>query len=697
MNYRKLVVSIWLMILCVGYVLQSQPVRIYLSPHGDDRANGTSEAPLATLLAARNKIRQLKTGGKGQDTVFVIVRDGTYVLQQPFVLEPEDSGTEQAPVIYCAEPGAFPLFTGGIGIGGFREDSLGRWVTVVPEVLRWGWRFEQLYVNGRRADRAFSPDTGYFRMSGVTEQVWMKGDGRAPQKAQQVISVSGSIVAMLSGLSPEELQDVVITVYHKWDITKRHPTGITDNNEIITSGAGMKPWNRWGAGQRFRLENFPGALTRPGEWFLDRKGTLIYIPRKGDNINESNVVAPVISRFLIIRGDKGSGKSVQHVYFRGLRFMFSSGFLPSAGFEPAQAAATIDASVMVDHARDVRFVNCTFRHTGNYGIWFREDCQHCRVEHCYLNDLGAGGVRIGTMKIPEDTAKLTGRITLENNIIQSGGFDYPPAVGVWIGQSSDNNIVHNDIGDFRYTGVSVGWVWGYTFSPAKRNRIEFNHIHHIGWGVLSDLGGVYTLGESQGTTVSNNVIDHIYSYGYGGWGLYTDEGSTGIKMENNLVYKTKTGGFHQHYGKNNILKNNIFAFGLEQQLQCTRVEDHRSFTFTNNIVLLDREKIFAGPWDKINIVMDRNLYWRQTGKKIDFPGGSLGAWKKLGHGQNTLVANPHFNDPYAGDFRITDQKNVRKIGFVPFDYTRAGVYGSDEWREKAKLPDVLLKQFDRLF
>jgi hypothetical protein len=48
---------------------------------------------------------------------------------------------------------------------------------------------------------------------------------------------------------------------------------------------------------------------------------------------------------------------------------------------------------MADGARKIALENCAIEHIGTYAIWFRHACSECRVVHCLLQDLGAGGVR----------------------------------------------------------------------------------------------------------------------------------------------------------------------------------------------------------------------------------------------------------------------------------------------------------------
>ncbi|EAR00018.1 right-handed parallel beta-helix repeat-containing protein [Maribacter sp. HTCC2170] len=670
--------------------------RLYVSPLGNDLNPGTSELPLASLTGARNVIREYKKKNVQSVSFVVTIADGIYTMKEPFVLTHEDGGTSEHPILYKAERGASPIFSGGKKIGGFTIKENGVWETTIPESKYYKWRFDQLYVNNKRAVLARTPNIGFLKIGGVAENIWERGTGRTPEKAQQILTFDKDDFESIQRLSDDDLELIRFRTYHKWDFTIRHIDKIDkDSLALFTSGEGMKPWNPLKKDGRIVFENYESALDSAGEWFLNNEGILSYIPLPGQTPENTEVIAPVLENLISIKGDIANNKFVTHIKFEGLAFKHSHYRLPRTGFEPNQAATEIPSSVMLVGAKNIAFSNCEISHTGQHAIWFGKGCSNSLLSQCYINNIGGGGIYLGDVA-PLEGVEHTHHIKLDNNIIHSGGQEFPPAVGIWVGHSSENEITHNDIGNFYYTGISVGWIWGYKPSFAKRNKITYNNIHHIGWDLLSDMAAVYTLGKSEETVVSNNVIHHVHAYSYGGWGLYPDEGSSDIVMENNLVYSTKTGGFHQHYGKNNTIRNNIFAYSKMYQAQCTRVEEHRSFNFSNNIIVFDKGVVLNGAWNKIDIYMDSNLYWNTGGNTYDFNGKSFKEWQKSGNDINSIIKNPNFKDAPNFDFRLRNNKSIRKINFRPFDFSKAGVYGGIEWIGKSKLPKHITEDFDKV-
>lgn len=680
--------------------------RIYVSPNGNDANTGSIHEPLASFEGAKNKIRVLRMNKQITDTIFVEVQSGTYPIAHAIAFTKEDSGTEQAPMVFRGDSKNRPIVSGGKEVTRFEEVSPNLWRAFIPEVADYGFYFEQLYVNGERRFRAQTPNRDAFLQPKRIEEVRMDKNGvlNISTFGTQRFVVDADALSILNDIEESEWNDVQLVGHLKWGFIRKPIQFVCAGDSSIYFTGGLMPtYNELNSRSRYVVENYKKALDQAGEWFLQRDGYLYYMPLPGETIQNAQCVYPVSDKFVTIMGEKN--KKVSNIHFRNIRFEHAAYRTPYTGYEPRQAAATVDATVMVSQADHVEFTNCDIAHTGLHAIWFMEGCANSKLEHSHLYDLGCGGVKIGGYSeeslIPDqDGLANTHHITIHNNIIQHGGKVNAEGIGVTLFRASDNTVTHNDIADFKYSGVSVGWVWGYTPSPSKRNTIDFNHIHHLGWGQLCDMGGVYTLGASEGTTVSNNVIHHVHSFDYGGWGLYTDEGSAGITMENNLVYTCKNSAFHQHYGKENIIRNNIFALNLHSQMQLTRVEDHLSFSFTNNIIYYDQGLLYMDmgreAWLKAQTVIDKNCFWNTTAQKLDFQGFSFSEWKKLGKDKHSIIADPLFIDPMNFDFRFKSTKTAKQIGFKPFDYSRAGVYGNQEWKEKAVLSKELEDQFDTI-
>ncbi|MBI1318132.1 MAG: right-handed parallel beta-helix repeat-containing protein [Candidatus Hydrogenedens sp.] len=659
----------------------------YVSPTGNDAWSGTlpdpaadgSDGPWQTLGGARDNLRALRTSGAMERRVLLNLRAGEYVLTEPLQLGVADSGKPGAPVVWRSAPGEQAVLSGGVVVSNW-DVTEGVWVAdISAHADAETGAPSALWINGERRTPARTPNEGYFLADGKADPA-LRVDMTAGR------SYDNHAFAYTEGFEQwPDIDEALVSVYHAWEVSYHRIADLnTDQKTVQFVNDAHWPFGQWGREQRYYIENVRAALDQPGEWYVNRaEGKLYYLPMPGETPENTTAIIPAAMQLLLVDGDPDTGTYAEFLQFERLAFRFTDWPIGAKGHSDAQAAHSVPAAVQWKFTRYSAMTDCEIAHTGGYAFWLDAGCQQNRIQRNNWHDLGAGGVRVGGNTKPVGTMSaadvVASRNTIDNNWIHDGGKIYQAGVGVWIGHANYITLSHNEIADFYYSGVSNGWVWGYGDNPTHHNIIEFNHIHHLGKRVLSDMGGVYNLGIQPGTIVRNNSIHDVYSFQYGGWGLYTDEGSTEILLENNIVYNTTNGGFHQHYGENNRVRNNIFAFSDNEQIAFTRVEEHRSLVFERNIVVGRNGRITPENWNKADIWSDYNVYWDVEGNDMQFGKQTLGQCMAQGRELNSVVADPMFTDLAAEDFSLQPDSPALALGFEPIDESRIGLYGDPAW------------------
>ena len=194
----------------------------------------------------------------------------------------------------------------------------------------------------------------------------------------------------------------------------------------------------------------------------------------------------------------------------------------------------------------------------------------------------------------------------------------------------------------------------------------------MGHGLLSDLGGIYVLGVQPGTVVCGNLIHHVESADYGGWGIYLDEGSSHVVVENNIVHSVSSESFHQHYGRENILRNNIFALGRKGQVSLTRGEEHNSLTLERNVLISDGQPMIGG---RRSLISDLNLFYDVSVQPRfiwNNDAATFAQMQQSGYDLHSLVADPHCHDISGLDFTLEADSPALALGFRLIDMSDVG-------------------------
>ncbi|MBQ7115706.1 MAG: right-handed parallel beta-helix repeat-containing protein [Clostridia bacterium] len=657
---------------------------LIVSPNGDDKADGTLEAPLKTLNGAKEKLKasDIPEGKK----VTVWFREGTYTFFDTVAFDENDKDN----VLYRSYPNEEVIFSGSKQIkGNWKETELNgvkAFVTDMPVESEDDY-FRSLFKDGKRLNRSSYPKEEQLKVKDpkLDEAIAPEVD---PDFFTHSVAFYADTKDILEFSNPE---DIDIRLMHFWcdELMPVHSidkeTGRIETRKPSSMTIRVE--------DNFIFENVKEALSLPGEWYLDRaEEKLYYIPEENDTVKNTVLYAGVTEQLITI--NKAKSISFQGINFEktdwdhtGKDYGFYGKAFPEdhplyknieySGVHP-QAAFEVPASVYITESTEINFTDCNFENISYTAVKFDKASKDCNITSCLFNEIGGNAIFInGDFVVPATTEN----INVTDTHISNYGRIFNNAIGILLTHAIDCDLTHNEIHDGWYTGISVGWNWGYTDNPTNDINISNNLIYNIGNGWLSDMGAIYTLGIQPDTVISENVIYNVGCdegrYGYGGWGIYLDEGSSEILVEKNLVYDCSSQTFHQHYGKDNMIRNNIFAFGGEGQFRITRNEDHNSLFLYNNILIGDDSVMY---WNTISMDWfkdDNNLYWDyNTFGKTVFSGNSTSifdsenilAMEGRGYYNNAILADPLFKDAQNRDFTLAENSPAFDGGFEPWEY-----------------------------
>lgn len=648
--------------------------KLFVSKDGNDAWSGKllapnpdkTDGPFATLEGARNAVRDLKVYNKLSSPVTVYIRGGKYNLKRPFVLEAKDSGTKECPIIYSALADEEVIITGSKRVSGswktYRDNIM---VCTIKDTQFEGLNFRQLFVNGERQIRARTPNEGFYHVNEI-----IPGE----QSNSSFKYRKGDLKRW------RNLTDVELIIFHSWDESRINIADINEEKNVVhLEYASHYPFDRWsghydGVLARYFVENVLEGLDSPGEWYFDRHSReLYYWPKAGENIHDLEITIPVINQLLLFQGDTLSGTPVSYISFSGITFAESD---CPAGWEGRWGDQVSPAGITFSFASNCRLDKCTVTNTGTYGIEILNGSKYNTIDKTEVSYTGSGGIRID-----KDPSM---RNTISNNHVHHCGIIYPSGVGICVGITSQNVISHNHVHDIGYCGLTC---------RGAANTVEFNHVHHV-MQRMCDGGGIYMYGEySDGTVVRNNVFHDIIPYAYFGWGIYLDERSEYVTVQNNIVYRTQSGNTMMHGGRNNIWINNTFVDATKYQIFWNPLRNTASKNiYVNNIFYYTDPNTYlihiAGQWyDDIILKSDYNLFYCAGGgpMKIDnmrserfrtgkvlFEVKTFEDWRRKGFDFNSIVADPLFVDSGNDNYTLREDSPMFELGFQQIDISTVG-------------------------
>jgi hypothetical protein len=539
--------------------------------NGSDNNDGLSkESAFKTIQKAQGYARTL-TNRTGD--VVIEIADGNYKINETLEFTISDSSPNGFATILKGTTQGKTIISSGIELKNWKKsiEKPGAWETNIPTLPENMNSIRDLYVGNKRAVAA--------RNKGIVTEHWDKADDSDLELIPEGYIASGSKANLYEFKNHEDIEFVYLVgwtnVVVPVEKIEKHPSGslITMksgpfNDAVNKVGVNIKDPNY--------IQNVFEYLDEENEWYYDRsEGKIFYIPEGNQNPNDLEIALPVLEKLIEVKGE--SGNSINGLSFKNLTFKHSAYTTPHIyGHIDTQSNIIVESktvsSVTISYAQGVCVDSCTFANLGNGALDIDKGVRTISIINNHFKDIGGNAITVGgfttldaqplsttnfinfelTENLTPDENRTTNRVLVLSNLIEEIGSALKGSVGVLCGYVTEVTVAHNEIRNNPYTGITVGWGWGYmdnslngggalspypykftTDTVLKNNVIQNNHIHHCNLA-LHDGGGIYTLSSQPGSIVNGNFIhDNKFKFG----GIYFDEGAGDfIDISRNITY-----------------------------------------------------------------------------------------------------------------------------------------------------------------
>ncbi len=698
MKLSKIALILLLAVMIAFVSCQQNPVEIYISPDGNDKASGTREQPVLTFKKANELVASIS----GKKEVHVIFKDGIYYLTGTVVLTPELSGSEKYPVIYRAANEGKAIISGGDKLNlDWEPYKNGIYKALVSKNVL----IDQLYVNGERQRMARFPNA--IEEKNVFD-TWDLVHTRKPDPdndpldGKRVSSWSNPEGAYVHAMHSKLWGDM------HWLVTGKNADGSLklEGGWQNNRPSPMHP--------RYRMvENVFEELDAPGEWFYKKnEKTLYYYPHPDVDLASASIEIVRLKHLIEFKGTKE--KPVSHIRLEGLVFRHAARTFMETKEQLLRSDWAIyrGGGVVFEGAEDCTVSHCEFDQLGGNSVFVNNYNRRIFIKSCYIHHSGANGIAfVGDPEMVRSPLFRYGKqdfesidrtpgpkgdnypsnCRVEDCLITMTGRDEKQTAGVQISMSHKITVSHASIYDVPRAGINIsegtfgGHVIEYcdvfntvletgdhgSFNSWGRDRFWTPDINETVKEVEKEPG-LPKLDMLAPNTIRNSRwrCDH-------GWDIDLDDGSSWYFIYNNLLLngglKMREGYFRK--ATNNVILNN----SLHPHVWYPNSGD----IFKHNIVFTAYKPAVMqrgmGPGEKWGAQLDSNLFASNHEDRMKF--------SRNGCDESSLVGNPLFVDAGTGDFRVRDQSPALQIGFQNFPMDEFGVV-SAKLRALAKEPEI---------